>query len=37
MENLVLNLQSKNQIKDYIADNYLIRYEADIFDECYWP
>ncbi|SDE64708.1 hypothetical protein SAMN05216464_10885 [Mucilaginibacter pineti] len=33
MESLVLNLQSKNQIKDYIVDNYLIRYEADIFNE----
>jgi hypothetical protein len=33
MENLVLNLQSKNQITTYIADNYLIRYEADIFNE----
>ena len=33
MESLVLNLQSKNQITDYINDNYLIRYEADIFNE----
>jgi hypothetical protein len=33
MENLLLNLQSKNEITTYIADNYLIRYEADIFNE----
>jgi hypothetical protein len=33
MENLVLNLQSKNEITTYIADNYLIRYEAEIFNE----
>jgi len=33
MESLVLNLQSKNQITDYITDKHLIAYEADIFSE----
>src|ERR1700733_7824904 len=33
MESLVLNLQSKNQITDYIADKHLIAYEAEIFKE----
>jgi predicted DNA-binding ribbon-helix-helix protein len=25
MENLILNLESKNQIIDYIADNHLVK------------
>jgi len=33
MESLVLNLQSKNQITEYIADNHLMPYEAAIFKE----
>jgi hypothetical protein len=33
MESLVLNLQSKNQITDYIAGNHLMPYEAGIFKE----
>ena len=33
METLVLNLQSKNQITEYMADNHLIQYEAGIFNE----
>jgi len=33
MESLVLNLQSKNQITDYIADNHFMPYEANIFKE----
>jgi hypothetical protein len=33
MESLVLNLQSKKQINDYIADNHLVHYEAGIFNE----
>jgi hypothetical protein len=33
MESLVLNLQSKNQITDYIVDHHLIPYEAEIFNE----
>lgn len=33
MESLVLNLQSKNQITDYVADNHLMPYEAGIFQE----
>jgi hypothetical protein len=33
MESLVLNLQSKNQITAYIADNHLMPYEAAIFNE----
>jgi hypothetical protein len=33
MENLILNLESKNQIIDYIADNHLVKYEAAIFNE----
>jgi len=33
MESLVLNLQSKNQINDYIADNHLMKYEFEILNE----
>jgi hypothetical protein len=33
MESLVLNLQSKNQITDYIADNHTVSYESGIFQE----
>ncbi|WPU96440.1 hypothetical protein SNE25_13010 [Mucilaginibacter sabulilitoris] len=33
MESLVLNLQSKNQIIDYIADNHMVSYEKGIFQE----
>jgi hypothetical protein len=33
MESLVLNLQSKNQITDYIADNHMVPYEQGIFQE----
>jgi hypothetical protein len=33
MESLVLNLQSKNQITDYITDKRLMPYEAGIFHE----
>jgi len=33
MESQVLNLRSKKKITDYIADNHLIRYEKDIFNE----
>ena len=33
MESLELNLQSKNQINEYIADNHLVPYEAGIFNE----
>ncbi|MCO5949838.1 hypothetical protein [Mucilaginibacter flavidus] len=33
MESLVLNLQSKHQITDYIANNHLMPYEAGIFKE----
>ena len=33
MESLLLNLQSKNQINDYIAEHHLMRYEADILNE----
>jgi hypothetical protein len=33
MESLKLNLQSKNQITDYIADNHFMPYEAGIFKE----
>jgi len=33
MESLVLNLQSKNQITDYIADNHMVPYERAIFQE----
>lgn len=33
MESLVLNLQSKNQITDYIADKHMVPYERDIFQE----
>ncbi len=33
MESLVLNLQSKNQISDYIVDNHLMKYEFEILNE----
>ena len=33
MESLVLNLQSKNQINDYIADHHLVQYESEILNE----
>jgi len=33
MENLVLNLQSKNQITDYMADHCFVPYERGIFIE----
>ena len=33
MESLVLNLQSKNQITDYIADHHMVPYERGIFQE----
>lgn len=33
MESLVLNLQSKNQITAYMADNHMVAYERDIFQE----
>jgi len=33
MESLVLNLQSKNQITDYVADNHLVPYQRNIFEE----
>lgn len=33
MESLVLNLQSKNQLTAYIADNHFMPYEAAIFKE----
>lgn len=33
MESLLLNLQSKNQISDYIADHHLMRYESEILNE----
>ncbi|CAN5514686.1 hypothetical protein BH09BAC6_BH09BAC6_34290 [soil metagenome] len=33
MESLVLNLQSKNQITDYMKDNHMVPYERDIFLE----
>jgi len=33
MESLVLNLQSKNQITDYVSDNHLVPYEWGIFQE----
>jgi len=33
MESLVLNLQSKNQISDYIAEHHLMHYEAEILNE----
>jgi hypothetical protein len=33
MESLVLNLQSKNQISEYIADRHLIQYEYQILNE----
>lgn len=33
MENLQLNLQSKNEIITYMADNHFMAYEKDIFNE----
>jgi hypothetical protein len=33
MESFILNLQSKNQITDYISDKHLFAYEAGIFNE----
>ena len=33
MESLVLNLQSKNQISEYIANHHLMQYEAEILNE----
>ncbi|MBB6131725.1 hypothetical protein [Mucilaginibacter lappiensis] len=33
MESLVLNLQSKNQITDYMKDNHMVPYERGIFLE----
>ncbi|QKJ28348.1 hypothetical protein HQ865_00755 [Mucilaginibacter mali] len=33
MESLVLNLQSKNQIKAYMKDNHMVHYEREIFQE----
>lgn len=33
MESLVLNLQSKNQITTYMADNHMVDYERGIFQE----
>ncbi len=33
MENLVLNLQSKNQVTDYINDHCFVPYERAIFNE----
>jgi len=33
MESLALNLQSKNQISDYIAEHRLMHYEAEILNE----
>jgi hypothetical protein len=33
MESLVLNLQSKKQITDYIADKHFMPYEAGVFKE----
>jgi hypothetical protein len=33
MESLVLNLQSKNQISEYIADRHLMQYESKILNE----
>lgn len=33
MESIVLNLQSKNQITNYIADKHFMPYEAGIFKE----
>jgi hypothetical protein len=33
MESLVLNLQSKNQITAYMADNHMVAYERGIFQE----
>lgn len=35
MESLELNLQSKNQITNYMADNHLVPYEAGIFNEMF--
>jgi len=33
MEKLVLNLQSKNQISDYIAEHHLMHYESQILND----
>jgi hypothetical protein len=33
MESLILNLQSKNQISEYIADHRLMQYESEILNE----
>jgi len=33
MEALILNLQSKNQIDDYLYSNHLINYESGILNE----
>ena len=33
MESLVLNLQSKNQISEYIAEHHLMYYESEILNE----
>jgi hypothetical protein len=33
MESLVLNLQSKNQIAAYMADNHILAYERGVFQE----
>jgi len=33
MESLVLNLQSKNQISEYIAEHRLMHYESEILNE----
>jgi len=33
METLVLNLQSKNQISEYIAEHHLMHYESQILNE----
>ena len=33
MENLVLNLQSKNQINAYMKENHMVHYEVGIFQE----
>lgn len=33
MESLVLNLESKNQITEYMTDNHMVHYESEIFQE----
>lgn len=33
MESLILNIQSKNQISDYVTGHHLMQYEAGIFKE----